>query len=140
MGCAAEAINAACVVLPDRCQCPPGQLNNVKLLYRLKRCNSLLTCFIRANNFYILIFRLICQTLNEYVSGYITGNRHYNTPTLSTSVYVNKMLTQVRTRRILIVTADVARLKHSGAIHTIHRSYHVQDIIRIACLCTPTHR
>jgi len=52
------------------------------------------------------------------------------------------MLMQINQRLYLLsqLKLQLARLKYSGAAHIIHRSYDLQDLIRIACICRPTYR
>jgi len=62
------------------------------------------------------------------------------TPTLSTSVYVNKMLTQINQRLYLLSQLKLQRL-NIQALHTLLTgSYHVEDHVCITCLCRSTYR
>jgi len=70
----------------------------------------------------ILIFRLLCQTLNEYL------RLHYweSTSHLSLHLCICKQdAYENKSASLLIITAEVARFEHSGTTHIIYRSYHV---------------
>jgi len=85
----------------------------------------------------ILIFRLLCQTLNEYL------RLHYweSTSHLSLHLCICKQDAYAnKSASLLIITDEVARFEHSGTTHIIYRSYHVCYQVNLSLTNDDRHR